>query len=215
MQAHLLINTLFKTAEYKLINSDYLKITELSLFGSKSKKVLLNSIKSEDSQSIPLFVSYLVLVLGFSLISTSIYFSQYSILLSSNLMNIIFFLACITSAMAFICKPVKTLTYRDTYSNSVLLKINKSAMINNAIDQFIIDLNAAIERSKKEESNKINLKKNAKIQYDIHNKNVDDLFNLGLIDEALYDRICNSMHEKIFGNVTKQTMSNNVIYLNR
>lgn len=215
MQAYLLINTLFKTAEYKLVHSDCLKITELSLFGAKSKKVLLNSVKREDGQSVPSFVPYLVLIFGFITLVSAIYFSQYSTILSNNLMNIIFFFVSVTAALAFICYPSKTIVYTDAYSNSVLLKINKSSMINNATDQFVTDLDEAIHNTKTEESNRINLKKNAKTQFEMHNKNVNDLFNLGLIDEALYNRICSSMQEKVFGKITSRVVNNNVIYLNR
>lgn len=215
MQAHLLINTLFKTAEYKLVNSDCLKITELSLYNARSKKVLLNSIKYEDGQSLPSFLSYLVLFIGFSLIAATFYFGQQSTLLNNNLLNITFFLSCITGALAFILKPAKTYTYRDTYSNNILLRINKSAMINNATDSFVTALNEAIEKTQADETKRINLNKNAAIQYDIHNKNVDEMFNLGLIDEVLYNRICTSMHEKVFGKVTHQSMGSNIIYLNR
>jgi len=215
MKSYLLINSLFKTAEYKLVNSDCLKITELSLTGSESKKVLLTSIKREDGQSIPSFVSWSILFLGCALVSLAFYFSQYSTILSSNLLNIIFFLLTITAASTLILRPVKTYTYKDTFSNKVLLKISKNSLINNATKQFVTDLNEAIENTKAKDFNRINLKKNAKIQYDIQHKNVDDLFNLGLIDEALYNRICNSMHEKVFGTITKQVINNNVIYLNR
>jgi len=215
MQSYLLINSLFKTAEYKLVNSDCLKITELSLSSSDSKKVLLNNIKCEDTQSIPSFISWLILITGCILVATTLYFSQSSTLLSNNLLNVIFFLLTITVAATLISRPVKTYTYKDTSSNKVILKISKSALINNATKEFVSDLNTAIENTKVEEFNRINLKKNAKIQYETQHKNVDDLFNLGLIDEALYNHICNSMHEKVFGTINKQVTSNNVIYLNR
>lgn len=215
MQAYLLINTLFKTAEYKLVNSDYLKITELSLYNAESNKVMLDNIRCEDGQSLPSSLSYLTLFVGFLLIATTLYYSQYSTILSNNLLNIIFFLSCISGAMAFMLKPAKTYTYRDTYSNKILLRINKSAMLNNATDSFVTELNAAIQRTEEETTKRINLKKNTEIQYEIHNKNVDEMFNLGLIDEALYNRICNSMREKVFGTISNQTNDNNVIYLNR
>ncbi len=215
MQSYLLINSLFKTAEYKLVNSDCLKITELSLTKSDAKKVLLSRIKREEGQSIPSYVSWLILSLGCSLIASIIYFSLFSTLISDNLLNIIFFLSTITIASMLITRPVKTYIYKDTDSNNVLLKISKSALINNATKQFVEDLDQAIENTQADSFSRINLKKNAKIEYEKQHKNVDDLFNLGLIDEALYNRICNSMHEKVFGTITKQVMDNNVIYLNR
>lgn len=215
MQAYLLINTIFKTIEYKLVNSDSLKVTELSMYAEKSKKVLLNSINIEHGQSVPSFISWLILFLGCSVTLLVSYFSQYSSLLQNNLMNVIFFLVSITLALTLICRPTKTIKYRDVYSNNVLLKLSQNSMINNAQNEFVYDLNEAIEKAKAEESNKINLKKNVQLQYEVHNKNVDELFNLGLIDEALYNRVCSSMHEKVFGGIKQHVMTNNVIYLNR
>ena len=86
---------------------------------------------------------------------------------------------------------------------------------NNITHKFITDLNTAIEDAKDFESEHVNLKSNAKLQYEQHNKNVDDLLNSGLIDEVLYKRICKSMKENVFGKPQPQHAINNVVYLNR
>jgi len=193
MQAYLLTKSLFKTSEYKLDNSHCLEITELTASKAQSKKIQLNSINYEESQSLPSFIPWLIFLVGCTLITSMLYLSQYSSTLSNNILNAIAFLSCSTIALAFLTKPIKTIKYRDIYSNSILFEItndDKGSILQN---NFIDDLKTAIEKAKTEESNKTNLMPNAKQQYEMHNKNVDDLFNLGLIDEALYNRVCSSI----------------------
>lgn len=215
MSSHLLINSLFKTVEYKLQHSDSLAITELSVSGANTKSVLLSKLDYEEGQTLPTFVSWLTLLLGFGTIGVAVYLSQSIPLLQDNLMNVVFFLGSVFCVLALILKPVKTQTYRDMHSKEVLFKLNNDRRINTATHTFIKDLNTAIEEAKELESNKINLKKNAQSQYELQHKNVDDLFNLGLIDEVLYKNICNSIHQKLFGTFNKHTTDDNVIYLNR
>lgn len=217
MQSFLMINALFKTIEYKLVSPSNLKITELSAAGSQHSKIfLLNSVNVEEGQTTPSYLPWLVLILGCVAIASVIYFSNISALLYNNLMSAVSFLVCFFCVLALMCKPAKTQIYRDSFSNNVLFKLNDYEA-NNTTRQFVSDLNSAINEVKELESNRINLKSNAKLQYEIHNKNVDELLNSGLIDEALYNRICNSMHENFFGKLELQErhISNNVIYLNR
>lgn len=216
MTIQLLQNSFFKTIEYTIKNSDTLELSELSMSGkTRSNSILLNNISDSESQSIPPFVSWMVLFIGCVLVASVIYLSQTSSIVHSNLLNIIFFLASITCAFAFITKPEKIQVYRDSHSNQILFKLKNDSHTKLTNQKFIIELNTAIRDAKDIESNKINLKTNVKLQYDIHNKNVDDLFNLGFIDEALYNRICRSMHDKVFGKVNRTKASDNVIYLNQ
>ncbi len=216
MKSFLMINTLFKTIEYKLVTPNNLKITELSSSGSQQSKTFsLNSISVEEGQTTPSYLPRLVLSLGCVAIASITFFSKSSPLIYGNLMSAVSFLVCIFGALALMSKPVKSQIYRDSFSNNILFKLSDYEARNNATRQFVSDLNSAIDEAKDVESNRINLKSNAKLQYEIHNKNVDELLNSGLIDEALYNRICNSMHEKVFGELPEHHVSNNVIYLNR
>lgn len=216
MQSFLMINALFKTIEYKLVTPSNLKITELSTSGSHNSKTFsLNSVNVEEGQTTPLYLPWLILLLGSVAIASIIFFSKNSSFLSNNLMSSVSFLVCVFGALVLICKPVKSKIYRDSFSNNILFKLNDDEVRNNASRQFITELNSAIIEAKKVESNRINLKSNAKSQYDIHNCNVDALLNSGLIDEVLYDRICNSIQKKVFGKFQEQEVINNVIYLNR
>jgi len=212
MQAYLLTRSYLKTIEYKLNNSDSLEVNELSITGSQNKYFQLSNLIIKQGQSIPSFVSWIILTLGISLIVTSIYLSQSYAFMQSNLMNIVFFLASVTGALAFICKPVKLTKYLDLYSNRVVFELKSTNEKTTAT--FITDLNLAIKYAKEKE-NRINLKSSAKYEYEHQHKNVDDLFNLGLIDEVLYNRICNTLQEKFFGTVTKHVNNDNVIYLNK
>jgi len=212
MQAYLLTRSYLKTIEYKLNNSDSLEVNELSITGSQNKYFQLSNLIIKQGQSIPSFVSWIILTLGISLIFTSIYLGQSYAFMQSNLMNIVFFLASVTGALAFICKPVKLTKYLDLYSNRVVFELKSTNEKTTAT--FITDLNLAIKYAKEKE-NRINLKSSAKYEYEHQHKNVDDLFNLGLIDEVLYNRICNTLQEKFFGTVTKHVNNDNVIYLNK
>ena len=218
MQSFLMVNALFKTIEYKLISPSNIEIAELSASGSKhSRTFSLNSIIVEEGQTTPSYLPWLVLLIGCAAVASVVYFSNSSTLLNNNLMSAVTFLTCVFGAFVLICKPVKSQIYRDSFSNNILFKLNDDAAKNNATRQFVCDLNSAINEAKELESNRINLKSNAKLKYEIHNKNVDELLNSGLIDEALYNRICNSMHEKVFGKLKlpEHHASNNVIYLNQ
>lgn len=216
MQSFLMINSLFKTIEYKLVTPSSLKITELSSSGSQqSKTYSLNSVNIEEGQTAPSFLPWLILILGAISLASLLFFSKNSEVLSNNIISAASFLTCIFGALAFLCKPTKTLVYRDSFSNNILFQLDDYETRNNATKQFVTDLNMAIEDSKEIETDRINLKSNEKLQYEIHNKNVDDLFNSGLIDEALYNRICKSMHKNIFGKEETHHAVNNVVYLNR
>lgn len=218
MQSFLMINTLFKTIEYKLVSPSNLKITELSTSGSQhSKTYSLNSVNIEEGQTTPSYLPWLVLTVGCIAVASVIHFSHSSTLIYNNLMSSVSFLICVFGVLALICKPVKSQVYRDTFSNNILFKLNDYESRNIITRQFISDLNSAINEAKEVESNRINLKSNAKLQYEIHTKNVDGLLNSGLISEVLYDSICNSMHEKVFGKLElpQHDVRDNVIYLNR
>lgn len=216
MQSFLMINSLFKTIEYKLVNLSNLDITELSDSGTQdSKTFTLNSINIEEGQTTPTYLSWLVLSLGVVAIALTVFFSRNSEPLYNNLISTVSFLACTFGALALICKPIKTQIYRDSFSNNILFKLNHYEARNNATKQFVNDLNSAIKHAKEIELDQINLKPNAKSLFETHNRNVDNLLNSGLIDEALYDRVCSSMHEKVFGKSPEQHINNNVIYLNR
>ncbi|MEH6456349.1 MAG: hypothetical protein V7749_08505 [Cocleimonas sp.] len=211
-----MINALFKTIEYKLVTPNSLKITELSASGSEDSKTFsLNSVNVEEGQTTPSYLPWLIMLLGSVAIASTVYFSKNSSLLSNNLMSVVSFLVCVFGALVLISKPTKSQIYRDSFSNNILFKLNDNEVKNNANRQFIADLNSAIIEAKEVELNRINLKSNAKSKYDIHNSNVEALLNSGLIDEVLYDRICNSIQEKVFGNFQEKEVINNVIYLNR
>ncbi len=216
INSSIVINTLFKTIEYKLLSSSNLELNILTRSGSlNSKTISLNSINVEEGQNTPSFLPWLVLLLGCIVISWITYVSRDSVLIYNNLLSIISFLSCVFGSIALLCKPIKSQKYLDSFSNNVLFEFDQSLIKNSATRQFINDLNAAIEEAKQFESSSTSLKSNAELQYEIHTDNVNDLLNSGLIDEVLYDRICNTMYEKFYGTFTKNLEVNNVIYLKR
>lgn len=218
MQAYLLIKSLFTTVECKLLDRHNLQVTRLSLSGSDLQKISVNRIKKEVGQTLPNYASVCVAIIGSLIMLACIVASQYSALLHNNLLSLLSFGLCITAASVYLCRPVNTIKYRDIYSDQVLFTITQQHTLETSTGlqtEFINSLDQAIETAQAEEANRINLKNSLKQQLETHNKNVDDLFNLGLIDEALYKRICNSMHEKVFGKPHKHTLNNNVVYLHR
>lgn len=216
INSSIMINTLFKTVEYKLLSSGYLKLNVLTKSGSHhSKKISLNSITIKEGQTTPTFLSWLVILLGCITTAFILYASNNSALIHNNILSIISFVVCVFGATALLCKPIKSKRYHDSFSNSILFEFDESSVKNSATSQFISQLNSAIEEAKKVESHPINLKPNPELQYEIHTEYVNSLLNMGFIDEALYDRICNNMHEKFYGVFTKNQISNNVIYLKR
>jgi len=212
-----MINTLFKTNEYRLVDSSKLEITELSMSGERSSKTFsLNSVNIEEGQSTPSSLPWLVFLLGCVSIAALVYFSKESSLIANNLLSAISFLICTFGALSLICKPVKTQIYRDSFSNNMLFKLDEFSNANNATNTFIQDLNSAIELAKKEDPNLTTVRPNVLLEYERQTKNINDLLNSGLIDENLYNRVCTSMHNKVFGEEPKiVTNSNNVIYLNQ
>lgn len=215
MKSFLMINTLFKTIEYKLMASGNLEVTEISaLHSHQSKTFSLNSLSVEEDQSTPSSLSRLVLVLACVAIAAAIYFSHSSIFLSDNLLSTISFLICSFGALALISRPVKSQIYRDAFSNKILFKLNHHSANNNTTMKFINDLNQAINDANETESSDTDLRVNVQLQYETHIQNINDLLNLGLIDEQLHKRIRNSMREKIFGE-PKPVIEDNIIYLNK
>jgi len=217
MRAFLFINSLFKTTEYKIDSSNNLDISELSPWGLRSRTISLSSLETFESQSKRTYLAWGAPLLGIFTIVTLFLLKNQIALIGENLWNFTAFTLCASGALFLICKPVKSHIYRDMYSNNVLFKLLDDSSNNSATKTFIRDLNTAILKAKEVELNRINLKPNAKKDYDLHSENVDSLFNSGLIDEALYNRICDSMYENVFGRrEDRYTVSNsNVIYLNQ
>lgn len=213
MNSFLMINSLFKTIEYKLVDSSKLEITELSISGKASSKTFsLNSLNIEEGQSTSSSLPWLVLFLGSVSIAAVIYFSKESTLISHNLLSAVSFLICAFGALALICKPAKTHIYRDSFSNHLLFELNELSTEKNTTNLFIKDLNSAINSAKDEDNN---LRPKVLSEFEKHTNNINELLNSGLIDESLYNRVCESMHNKVFGDENKElTNSNNVIYLN-
>ena len=216
MQSYLLINSLFKTIEYKLVTPNSLKITELFNSGSsRSSTFSLNTINKTEGYSRPSYLSWGLFLVAISSIVSVILFKSDSAFIDSNLIYIIFLFSSILGTFAYLCKPMKSTIYKDSFSNRTIFQLSEDKIKHNATKQFLTDLNAAIDETKAIDIERKSLTTSAINQYETHNKNVEDLFNSGLIDEVLYNRICNSIHEKIFGKNQPQESINNVIYLNK
>ena len=216
LQSSIVINSLFKTIEYKLLSSNNLELNVLSKSGSlHSKTISLNSINVQEGKTTPSYLPGLVLILGCISIAAIIYVSRGSPIINNNLISIISFLVCIFGSLGIHCTPTKSLKYIDSFSNNVLFEFNDSSIKNSVTSEFIKNLNSSIDEAKQVETDRSSLTSNSQIQYAIHSENVDVLFNSGLIDEILYNRIRNSMNDRFHGTYSENHLSDNVIYLKR
>ena len=216
IHSSIITHSLFKTVEYKLLNSSNLELNTLSKSGSfHSKTISLNSINIEKGLSTPSYLSWLVLFLGCILIIGILYASKNQAIISDNLISIVSFLVCTFGALGLLFKPTKSIKYFDSFSNNILFEFQNDSIKNNSTSQFIHDLDTAIENAKQVETDRSNFTPNSLLQFETHSENVNGLLNSGLIDESLYDRICSSMHDKFHGVVAESHRSDNVIYLKR
>ena len=214
MLAFLHVNTLFKTIEYRLDTKSNLEINELSSSSMRKKTVPLNSLKVESKQNNSNTLRWLIIALGIAVFSSIVYFSSRIDIVESNLMSLICFSLCVLSSSFIIAKPSKSYIYKDLFSDKKLFELKQEKTLKqNAINYFIRDLNKAIQVANKAEQTNQTTHEKAQRQYNLHNKNIDNLYNSGLINEALYKRVCKSMHDQFFGQDTDAHPLDNVIYL--
>ena len=215
MRSTLITNGFFKTTEYKLVSSTKIEITEISNDRVETKSYMMKDLELTEVKFKHNFLSNAVLFFACALIFSTIFFSQSNSLIQSNLLNLIFFFCCVFGALWFLCRPTDCHICLDKVSKKSLFQIQKKSADIFSINLFIEELTTAIETAKNTESSLINLKSKARLEYEQHNKNVDDLMNSGMIDEALYKRICSTMHENVFGRINHQYNDDKVIFLNK
>ena len=216
MQNFLILNSLFNTIECKT-DSCALKVTNFSFFGINSHKTKLSDINYEKEVSKFSYASWSMILIGVSVVSVILSLKTSSTLINNNFISLIVFTICCMSSLFFIFKTEDKFVYKINGENKALLKISQNSKLNT---EFLFKLNKLIDEEKNTQSSKRTSKIGKKEENRRLADNVTELFNLGFIDEGLFNTINQRIQKPKVKNKTKISLekaidntTNNVIYL--
>ena len=206
----LYVSKLFKTTEYKL-DAEYLTIKDLSLSGSQTRVLSLDTIEAKISHENIHNLTPALYFISASFIALCFFSFRYEVdSLSSFTISSILTIIPLTIYFHFKV-PAQNKIYINTFTNKNLFSfrnINKDLQVNDFID--ILDQRILKSKSN-EEFQTTDLDHSAK-QRSINMMHLDALYNTGMVDEITYKRISNNINQYLFENKDLRPLAD-VIYL--
>lgn len=192
-------SSLLSSQELKIDKSNNLKISTFSLRKNESSTISLDLISSDPKVSkhpglTTLFISAICFITSISLYLS---LSNANLLLGQIIAGFLLGLSLIFFAFAWM-KPI--VTYNFLYKNTSisLFKLRCSSKNNQHVIRFVEQLTQRID----------DIERNVLVKVDNHRTNdleseftghLDFLYNHGMVNDVVYDRINDKINEKIYG----------------
>ena len=196
-------SSIFSSLELKIDKAKNLKISRFSLLKNESSIIPLDLINAEPSISKSPDLSLISLAFISFVTSAFLYFSSLDQNLFSNQLIAIFvFSLGLLALTASLIKHTKQYSFYYANTSIQLFKLKNISGDNSSVKQFVDQLSQRINSTKTEQiefdnTNRFNNDKNdIELEFTEH---LDYLYNYGIINDVLYERISGKISEKVYG----------------